>query len=1215
MRTSSLFRPATAGVSTVLYLGALLQSCSASGLSFTPVAQPDLDLKPLGQVAFTGDFDAVSFYSFKEQSETASVKNGSQSILTPLPNGIITTLSTSDGYIQAMCPFTQKDGTYAGIFVGGNFTSLGGVETQGAALFNPDTKRVTALPGLSGSVSAVLCDKETNRVYVGGEFKYENTSNAVAWVGNEGWKSLVFGGFNGPVTTISKSTDDHVIFGGSFDGIGNSTSSKKNQQTVNIQNATITSDAVSSKSGYSDPRNIICQTSGDDGEGKTWLLADNSPGYWRADMRFGYNPTKIRLYNTHLDGRGTKNFLLRRLPDNGIMNLTYTDPDTAEDVYCDQNCLLSDKKDEKYREFKFVNSVGMKGFQIEVLTWYGDGAGLNGIELLQDDIFAYAINDFNEPTCADLKYPSKATHSGSWTSTESDQSQSDYLTAKVSDSTASDTSVVFEPDVKQSGNYSVVVYTPGCTQDGTCGSRGIVNVTATLKSNSKSAEPIQKTIHQTNLNDKYDTLYTGHVDSSDGSFRPSVTITPVAGQGDVTIVASRVKFALIRASDGLDGELNGLYDFDPAAKSTNANFTQSAVNRAGLQLDENATVRSLVFHDGVMYAGGNFSSSGIKSILALKDEGNATAMQQGGLNSEVASMTVLDDLLYVGGNFTDTSDRSNSDLKHVAAYSFGSKTWSALGGGVNGPVYKVTSLTLNISTELNETTIAVSGDFNQLLAFDDNPLTNVTGFAVWVPSRKNWLPNLNVTQMAFTGQLSACTKVDNTTVIAGTLSSAGIAAAGAANLLHEGPLNIKPLFANANFSGQTYAGVYDTSSKRNLTILGGHFTTTGSDGSSVKNLALVDGKAGTIKGLGPGADSNSTFLALTVWKDKLYAGGNVTGTVGDSNLNGFIIYDLQNGTIAQKQPPRFTGGTVTVNSIAARPDSNEIYFGGQFEKAGALPCPGVCLYDAAEHQWNRPGATLAGDVLALKWMSNKKLLAVGNLTIEGNSSVIATYTPKKQSWESWTIASEIPGTVTAFTPASVDVSNFWLAGASTNGSGFLANYDGSKFQYAGDIFGKGTTIRSLEVLPLSKDHSDVSFLHDDQILLVTGQLVIPNFGNASAALFNGTDLTPFMLSLDADGQPGSMAQLFYEKENPYSSEVGKHRSNGIVVLISFCCALGAVFLIVIAGVIFNKIQRRRQGYMPGPQAYGTDRPSSMRRLPPEYLFSTLKSPNPGTPAI
>jgi hypothetical protein len=343
-----------------------------------------LSLDALGQFAITGDFDAVSIYSYKEQSDTASSNNGSQSILTPLPNGILTTLSTSDAHIRAMCPFTQKDGTYAGIFVGGNFTSLGGVETQGAALFNPDTKRVTALPGLSGSVSTVLCDTETNSVYVGGDFKYGNTSNAVAWVGSEGWKSLVFGGFNGPVNSILKHDNDHIIFGGSFDGIGNSTSSKKNQQIINLQDATISSDAVSSKSGYSDPRNIICQTSGEDGEGKTWLLEDKSPGYWRADMRFGYNPTKMRLYNTHLDGRGTKTFLLRRLPDNGIMNLTYTDPDSGKNVYCDQDCSMSNSTDEKYREFHFVNSVGMTGFQIEVKTWYGDGAGLNGIQLLQD---------------------------------------------------------------------------------------------------------------------------------------------------------------------------------------------------------------------------------------------------------------------------------------------------------------------------------------------------------------------------------------------------------------------------------------------------------------------------------------------------------------------------------------------------------------------------------------------------------------------------------------------------------------------------------------------------------------------------------------------------------------------------------------------------------------------------------------------------------------
>ncbi|KAE8147738.1 cortical protein marker for cell polarity-domain-containing protein [Aspergillus avenaceus] len=1213
MRCPSLFRPATAGLSTVFHLAIILQFSPTLGLSFTPVSQPDVDLSALGQVAFAGDFDAVSFYTYKEQSETA-VNNGSQSILTPLPNGILTTLSTTDAHIRAMCPFTQKDGTNAGFFVGGNFTSLGGVEAHGAAMFDPDTKKVTALPGLDGSVSAVLCDKETNSVYVGGDFKYKNTSNAAAWVHGEGWKSLVFGGFNGPVVSIAKTGEGHIVFGGSFDGIGNSTSSKKNQQVINLQSATIASDAESSKSGYKDPKNIICQTSGEDGEGKTWLLADNSPGYWRADMGFGFNPTKIRLYNTHVDDRGTKSFLLRRLPDNGIMNLTYTDPDSGDAVFCDQDCALSNNKREKYREFSFVNSVGMKGFQIEVKSWYGSGAGLNGIQLLQDDIFAYAMNDFNEPTCADTKYGSEATRTGSWSVTPSGQSQSEYLMANITSSTASDTSVVFKPDVKQSGNYTILVYTPGCTQDGTCSSRGIVNVTATVKTDNKSSDLIQKTIHQTNLNDKYDTLYTGHVDASDSSFRPSVTLTPASGQQDVSIVASRVKFTLLHASNGLSGELNGLYDFDPTAKTTNSNFTESAVNRAGLQLDDNATVKSLVMHDGVMYASGNFSSSGIHHIMSLEGEGNATAMEQGGLNWEVTTMAILDDILYVGGNFTNTFDGSNGDLKRVAAYSVGSKKWSALGAGVNGRVQDVTTLSLNISSDLNETTIGVSGDFDELLAFGDNPAVKVHGFAVWVPSRKNWLRSMNVSQMAFTGQLTASASVGNTSVLAGSLTSGGIAAAGAVGLLHDEGLNIQPLLPTANFTGGAYTGIYDTRSNRNLTILGGRFTTTGSDTSPVKNLAIIDGSDSTIKGLDTGVDSNSTFLALAVSQDKLYAGGNVTGSIGDSKLNGLVVYDLENGTYAQKQPPRFTGGDATVRSIAVRPDSDEVYFGGHFENAGALLCPGVCYYDGSEHQWNRPGATLTGSVLALKWMSNKKLLAVGNLTVEGNSSVIATYIHKKQSWQSLQSASEISGTVTAFTPASKDVSTFWIAGVSTNGSSFLANYDGSRFQFAGDIFGDGTTINHLEMLPLSKDHSDVNLLHDDQIVLVAGQLVVPDFGNASAALFNGTHLTPFMLTSSSNGQPGSLSKVFYSKDNPYSSE-GKHRSNGIVILISFCCALGCVFLIVIAGVIFNKIQRRRQGYMPGPQAYGTDRPSSMRRLPPEYLFSSLKTKNPGTPAI
>ncbi|RLL97052.1 hypothetical protein CFD26_103894 [Aspergillus turcosus] len=1217
MRAASLSGPATAGFSCALLLNFLtiFQAVPTLGLSFTSVSEPQLDLSPLGRVAFTGDFDAVSIYSYTEQSKTASVNNDGQSILTLLPNGELTALSSPDAQIRAMCAFTRKDGTYEGIFVGGNFTKLGGVETEGAALYKPDSNEVTPLPGLSGSVSALLCDQETNSVYVGGYFKYENTSNAVAWVGGEGWKTLSFDGLKGPVESILKNDNGHIIFAGSFDGVGNSTSSNQGQ-IVNLQNATITSDAISSRSGYSDPRNVICQTSGEDGEGKTWLLADYSPGFWRADMGFEYRPTKLRLYNTHFEGRGTKTFLFRRLPDNGIMNLTYTDPNTGYDVHCDQRCPLSDSTDEKYRDFEFVNVVGMSGFQIEILDWYGAGAGLNGIELFQEEIFAYAVDAFNEPTCASIKYPSKATRTGSWSTTESPfgsgQSSSEYLTAHVTDSTADSTSVVFEPDVKQSGNYSILLYTPGCTEDGTCGSRGIVNVTVSVTTDSN--EPIQTVVYQTNLYEKYDTIYTGRVDASGSSFRPQVKLTPVAGQGDITVVASRVQFVLTDASsNSSSGDLNGLFEYDPTSTVASANLTQSAVDKAGLQLDSGASVKALAKHDNTIYAGGNFSDSSIHNIMFFSD-GNVTAMAGGGLNSEVTSMAVLDDFLYVGGNFTDTSDGSNQNLNHVAAYSFDTKSWSTLGGGVNGPVDWIIPLQLNISTDLNETVVAVSGDFNRILPFGNESASDVSGFAVWVPSHKNWLANLNVTHIEYAGQLTAYAKHGNTSMLAGNLASGGIAAAGAVALLYNDGMNLDPLLTKVggtNTSAGTFAGTYDTNSGRNLTILGGHFTTTASDGSAIQNLAILNGTDNTVRGIGSGLDNNSTFLTLTVSDDTLFAGGNVTGTVGNSMINGFVAYNLKNESFVENVPPPFTGKDVSVNAIAARPGTTEIYFGGNFQNAGALPCPAVCFYDTTEAQWTRPGVTLYGNVLSLKWTSNNQLIAVGNLTVSGNQTVVATYNAKDQSWEELAGASTADnlGTVTAFTPANTDVSRFWLAGESKNGSSFLASYDGSNLHFAGSIFGDGTTIRAIEILPLSQTHRDVSVLNDDQDLLVIGELVIPDFGNASAALFNGTTLTPFLLSSKWNGQSGSMTRMFYENKNPYTSG-GHHHSNGIVVLVAFCCALGCVFLIVFAGVIFNKIQRRRQGYMRAPQAYGTDRPSTMRRLPPEYLFNTLKHPNP-----
>ena len=754
--------------------------------------------------------------------------------------------------------------------------------------------------------------------------------------------------------------------------------------------------------------------------------------------------------------------------------------------------------------------------------------------LIAIETFAYAINDFNEPTCANLDTPSRSEQTGSWT-----RSQSGFLTSKVTDGNAKDSSIVFEPDLRRSGNYSVKVYTPGCIGDGTCDSRGIVNVKATLTSDSDEGGPIETPIHQTNYYDKYDTIYSGYVDASGSSFRPRVSLTPKPGQGDFTVVAWRVGFDLISSDGSGSGELNGLYDYDPSSKRAEKDSTASAIAKA-LHGTRHSSVKSLTNHDQVVYAGGKFSNQDIHNVMYIED-GNATAMPEGGLNGEVLAMSKSGDFLYIGGNFTNTPDGGNGDLKHIAAYSFGSKDWSALGRGLNGPVKTVFSLPLNVSRDINETVVAVSGDFDEIEAFDNYPAIPVSGFAVWVPSRKNWLQNLNVTQMQFAGQLSGFATVGNTTILGGSLVSDGIATGDAVSLLYNDGFSLEPLLRKVDRSSGstgTFTGVYDTNSGRNLTIIGGHFSATTSKGTTIENLVIYDGKDNSLSGLDKGVDSNSTFLAFSVAGDTLYAGGNVTGNVDKSTVKGCVAYDLNSGDYVENQPPPLNGDNVSVNSISKRPGSSEVYFGGNFEDAGALPCPSVCYYDTSDGNWNRPGVSIAGTVLALEWASEKELYAVGDLKVEGNETVVATYNAKKQTWKSFEGASksEIPGTVTAFSPASTDLSQFWLAGDSTNGSSFLLNYDGSKFQSAGNIFGDGTSIRGLEALTLSNDHEHSDYLDKDLILLVTGQLVIPDFGKASAALFDGTTLTPFILSSSYNGDPGSMSRIITEHKNPYSRD-------------------------------------------------------------------------------
>jgi hypothetical protein len=1137
MRSSRcLSRPLALGSTFAILLS------PAFARNFTSAPSPNIDLSGLGRVALAGDFDSISLYTYQGQTQNANFANGSQYLFSQYPDGSFQGLALADAFITTMCPFVSN-GVLQGIVVGGNFTSLGGVPAQGIALWNPNTTSITPLNGLSGSVSAVYCDDESSRVYVGGTFTGGNSTNAIAW--STGWTNLPFAGFNGPVTSITKSSNGSIIFGGSFDGLGNTTTpTNKDVQVINLSAGNITSGASTQTSGFSDPRNIICQT-GDDSAGNAWLLEDNTPGFWRGSFGFGFNPTKLRLYNTNQDGRGTKTWRFTAFPINGIMNFTYTD-ENGKFASCTANCPLP-QGNTSYQDFHFVNSVGMNDFRIDISAWYGAGGGLSGIELFQDDIYAFAISDFNEPRCDSVSTTgANSTATGPWVQTPSGGSTSDYLTATLNGSvTAASAQVVFMPDIKQSGNYSITLYTPGCLQDDTCSSRGIVNVTGSMTTEKGS---VATTLYQTNYYDKYDQIYYGYVDAASESFRPEVTLTPVAGQNTpLTVVAQRIRFELVTSTGGL----NGLYDYDPNVATVNTDFSASKIDSAAMSLDTSAKINALAVYKDVTYVAGNFSNGDIHNIFSIGSE-NATSLPGAGLNSAVRTMYQNGSTIYVGGSFTDTVGTQTPGLSGIAAFSIDDNSWKALGAGVNGLVWAIVPLQLNITGADQEMVLAVSGDFTTVNAVGSNASYSADGFAAWVPSRGNWLHNLANATVALSGGLLAQTLVaDYGQLLAGSLVASQIGMSDAVALSGSGRPTLSPLGISISASqesstkrkrattGQNVTGVatgyFYLDHGKNITILGGHFTANSSAGSTINNLLIIDNTNGqNVIGLPNTVDADSTVLALEVRDTSLFAGGSITGTANGDDVNGLLVWDLSTNALAISQPAALAGNSVTVNAIAAQPGSSKVFVGGNFADAGSMSCPSFCMYDTSLGQWMPPASGLSGTVNTMTWRSNNQLIVGGDITISGNRTKLALYDAKKQTFTDLGASANLPGAVTAMSPANPNYDAWWVAGTASNGSSFLQKFDGTNWHSVTGL-GSATAIRGLQVVSLTQKHQLSDLVPSNQVLLITGAIELPDHGNASAVLFNGTTFQPFILTTTANGGQGTLSGMFVQNPSNFLS--------------------------------------------------------------------------------
>ena len=452
--------------------------------------------------------------------------------------------------------------------------------------------------------------------------------------------------------------------------------------------------------------------------------------------------------------------------------------------------------------------------------------------------------------------------------------------------------------------------------------------------------------------------------------------------------------------------------FDALGGATSLRFNMSAV-------------AAVVHHpSGTIFLGGNFTlasgtASSASNIVAFRN-GALAGLSNAGLNGPVASLVLDGDKLYVGGSFSDTPSASTQGkLRGVAVYDVQQNQWAALEAGVNGAVN---------SLGFSDGQVQVAGNFTTLLSSSgSNSGSEVAGFATWDTNTGAWTNNggFLVGSMSFVanGTSPGKGRTQSQFVAGSVQSSLKYGASGFVMLSNggkDGP-NVTPLgvqldstvdnttrpavkrskdhhrrgasawFPNINFANlftrqsaplpplppltpapapAVLAGVFwtNSSSSKEVAIIGGNFSFPSSGSSESQGIAIYDQASATISPL-QGPRLNGTVRTLFVLNDLLFVGGEFT--LEGTNANGLGIYDLsaKQWDNSGLQPLQATpGSSVVVRSITALTSTaNTVIVAGSFAQGGSLSCQSICSWDVSSKQWNTLGSGIQGEVAAVAY--------------------------------------------------------------------------------------------------------------------------------------------------------------------------------------------------------------------------------------------------------
>ncbi|KAJ7045370.1 cortical protein marker for cell polarity-domain-containing protein [Mycena alexandri] len=968
-------------------------------------ALPLVDFDRMGQVGLAGAFAGLDLFA----NQSVAFDPTSSTLFVRAANGSLDRLASSNsgGRISAGCALNDV------FYFGGSFSSIANTPATNIASYTPSSGAFAALGsnGPNGVIDSVFCDAKNNKLWVGGSFTTPGTSVAIWDPKASSWSAPPFKGLvggEGRVLSITtNSSDSSLFFAGSFitSFVGNGSAALNSSNNPNVPASAgatpfssslvpipIPASAIQQPSASSDPfgniSSILCPT-GPDGAGNSWFGPAGSTAVISINTHTFISASGVRLGNTFQPNHGTTGFFVTTIPDNTVQTLSFVDPTTHQNRTCSNPCPLLTDPTILYQDFLFDGPKSITGVQVQLTTFTGTGPGLHILQLLSAGAFASAIAAENGPSCFSPS-PSNTTFTGDWrpkqTVTGIAGTVQNVLVSTVDVGTTQQNGPTFtwNPYVSASGDYTMNMLVPGCTNFEDCALRTSVEVTVFPGHN---VDPFVTTISQQNTEDIVKQIYSGPILPTAPNFVTTITMTlaskPVGqGQGGKwELVADRIELVLnsVNATSNTSGNGTstgtgatrqgfGFFEWPLASTSsidgttTLTNSTETALDNIGFDLftavggstsltsTPTTAVVAVAHHPSAIFLGGNFtlasgSAASSGNIVSFK-AGALTTLSSNGLNGPVTSMVLDGDLLFVGGSFSDTKSASNGNLRGIAAYNVATNQWASLAGGVDGSVS---------SLSLVDGQIQVAGNFTKLFTASGAPGSAVAGFAAWNVTSAEWVNTGGFIVGHMTMVVNGTSSVQ---FVAGNVEAAEKFGASGLVMLqnsHSDVPTITPLGVSLQADVAAGSSQNSTPSTRRRS----HHLPRAAAWFSHKLPSLFarqSTSSSTIAPLpAPLPAPAPAVLAGTFWTNSsssaqvAVVGGNFSffpSTAASTEAQGVALYNPATATSTALKGTQING---TVRALLVVGDV--LYVGGQFTIAG-MSANGFAVYDLSTQQWD-----------------------------------------------------------------------------------------------------------------------------------------------------------------------------------------------------------------------------------------------------------------------